>query len=74
MPPQAGSRATPPQLINWSDAPDQPQISSYLQRHQSPYADTAARELTELVFYGLRDHRIRALPRSPSVTATTPAA
>jgi transposase len=34
----------------------------------------AARELTELVFYGLRDHRIRALPRSPSVTATTPAA
>jgi transposase len=34
----------------------------------------AARELTELVFYGLRDHRIRALPRSPSITATTPAA
>jgi transposase len=34
----------------------------------------AARELTELVFYGLRDHRIRALPRSPSVTATTPVA
>ena len=26
----------------------------------------AARELTELVFYGLRDHHIRALPaRSP---------
>jgi len=33
----------------------------------------AARELTELVFYGLRDHRIRALPRSLG-TATTPAA
>jgi hypothetical protein len=26
----------PPQLINWSDAPDQRQISSYLPRHQSP--------------------------------------
>jgi transposase len=34
----------------------------------------AARELTELVFYGLRDHRIRALPTTPSITATTPAA
>jgi hypothetical protein len=34
----------------------------------------ASRELTELVFYGLRDHRIRALPRSTSVTSTTPTA
>ena len=34
----------------------------------------AARELTELVFYGLRDHRIRALSRPPSITATTSAA
>jgi site-specific recombinase XerD len=33
----------PPQLINWSDAPDQRQISSYLQRHQNPYADTSHR-------------------------------
>jgi hypothetical protein len=31
----------------------------------------AARELTELVFYGLRDHRIRALPAPP---VTRPAA
>jgi len=34
----------------------------------------AARELVELVFYGLRDHHIRALPRSRSATSTTPAA
>jgi transposase len=33
----------------------------------------AARELVELVFYGLRDHHIRALSRPPSITATTPA-
>jgi transposase len=30
----------------------------------------AARELTELVFYGLRDHRIRALSRTPSSPST----
>src|SRR6478609_4021938 len=33
----------------------------------------AARELVELVFYGLRDHHIRALSRPPSITTTTPA-
>ena len=33
----------------------------------------AARELVELVFYGLRDHHIRALSGPPSITATTPA-
>src|SRR4051812_45010387 len=32
----------------------------------------AARELTELVFYGLRDHHIRALPGTPSTASSTP--